>query len=363
MTKKIWIDIDNSPHVLFFNPISAELIQRGYNLILTARDAYQVKELLHVYKMNARVIGRHYGKNKILKILGCLYRALQLAPLILKERPDVAVCHGSRSMLFLSKILNIPLIIIFDYEYGQTVPFIKPDLLIVPEIVTYVPFYPTDVLKYKGIKEDVYVPFFQPDDNLQAELNLTDHSIIVTIRPPATEAHYHNDASETLFEQIIDYLSEKKDVQMIVLPRNKRQADEIKKKWHKVYKDGKMIIPAHALDGLSLLWNSDLVISGGGTMNREATALGVPVYSIFRGKMGAVDLFLEKEKKMTFIENTNDIGKKIVLQKRARTKLSYHSHKVLERIVGFITSFLENPVEIQNNLSHDVQFKNRPSCK
>ncbi|MFX0134507.1 MAG: DUF354 domain-containing protein, partial [Candidatus Hodarchaeota archaeon] len=284
--------------------------------------------------------------------------------IIARERPNVAISHGSRSMLILSKILNIPLITIFDYEYGQAIPFIKPDLLIIPEIVSYVPFYATDVIKYKGIKEDVYVPFFKPNKNLKSDLNIDNNLIIITLRPPATEAHYHNCESEMLFNEIIHFLSEKEDLKMIVLPRNKKQAEEIRKKWNKIYKAGKIIIPNHALNGLDIIWNSDLVISGGGTMNREAAALGVPVYSIFRGKIGAIDLFLEKEGKLLFIENINDISKKILLKKRRRIQPLYHSNKnVLDQIIIFIISFLEKPIEMKNYMIHDVQFKRHLSFK
>ncbi|MBN1479178.1 DUF354 domain-containing protein [candidate division KSB1 bacterium] len=307
--------------------------------------------------MQAFLIGRHYGKHKLFKIIGCLYRLLQLAPTILKEKPDAAVSHGSRSMLFLAKILRIPLITLYDYEYGQTLPFIKPDLLITPDIVSYVPFYATNVLKYNGIKEDVYVPFFTPNAKIKSDFNIDDRSIVVTLRPPATEAHYHNSDSELLFDEVINFLSEKKDITMVVLPRNNKQAEEIRKKWAGMYKEGKMIIPLHALDGLNIVWHSDVLISGGGTMNREAAALGVPVYSIFRGKKGAVDLFLEEEGKLFFIENSHDIRNKIILKKRSRTAgLPHTNNKVLEQIISFIILFLEKPAEIKSYQSETVQF-------
>ena len=359
--KKIWIDIDNSPHVPFFSPITSELAIRGYDLIITARDAYQVKELLNVYQLPAKIIGRHYGKHKIMKMAGCVYRMLQLAPLVMNKKPDVAVSHGSRSMLFLSKLLRIPLVTIFDYEFGQTNPSIKPDLVITPEIVTHVPFYQTRVLKYNGIKEDVYVPFFKPNSGLKSELGLDNESIIVTLRPPATEAHYHNSDSEILFDEVIDFLAEQKDIQMVVLPRNARQAETIKVRWARLYAKRKLIIPP-PLHGLSILWNSDVVISGGGTMNREAAALGVPVYSIFRGKMGAVDLYLEREGKLTFIQDRNDIRDKIDLKKRKIQPIA-QSNKVLDQIVSFIVLFLEHPQDIASRYAYDVQFEQRPLIK
>jgi hypothetical protein len=67
--EKIWIDLDNSPHVPFFAPIIPELQARGFEIFLTARDSYQVVGLLKYYKIPARVIGKHSGKLKIMKLL------------------------------------------------------------------------------------------------------------------------------------------------------------------------------------------------------------------------------------------------------------------------------------------------------
>src|SRR5262249_18050156 len=71
--------------------------------------------------------------------------------------------------------------------------------------------------------------------------------------------------------------------------------------------------------GLNLIWHSDLVISGGGTMNREAAALGVPVYSVFRGKIGAVDRYLSKMGRLVLLESSNEFPAKISLARRDRS--------------------------------------------
>ena len=106
--RKIWIDLDNSPHVPFFRPIIDELRRKGYEVFLTARDAYQVRELLEYYGVDGKVIGRHYGKHKLFKALGTCWRAVVLTAMVRKERPDISVCHGSRGCLITSKLLKIP---------------------------------------------------------------------------------------------------------------------------------------------------------------------------------------------------------------------------------------------------------------
>ena len=119
--KKIWIDLDNSPHVPFFRPIIEELDSRGYHILLTARDSYQVCELLsfHGLSNKVKVVGRHYGKNRFMKIAGTCFRVAQLLPLILREKPDLAVSHGSRAQILSSFVTGTPLHIAFRLRIRQ----------------------------------------------------------------------------------------------------------------------------------------------------------------------------------------------------------------------------------------------------
>ena len=107
--------------------------------------------------------------------------------------------------------------------------------------------------------------------------------------------------------------------------------------------EGKIIIPEKVVDGLNLIWNSDLVISGGGTMNREAAALGVPVYSIFRGKIGAVDRYLSENGRLTLIKNIEDIRTKITLVKREQQLApKQKNNSALKSIVDGVISVIED---------------------
>lgn len=317
--KKIWIDLENSPHVPFFKPIVRELNSRGYRTVITARDAYQVAELVQKFNMDAHLIGHHFGKIKALKVLGCLTRSAEMAPLIMKERPDLAVSHGSRSQLLLSSMLRIPTAVLFDYEYTKHVPYLKPTCIIIPEIINNGnAAHHSKIFRYPGIKEDVYVPDFKPDPKILDELKVSKGDLLVTLRPPATEAHYHNPESEKLFKAVLDLLGSTPHVRMVVLPRNERQAVQIETDWRELFSKGRIIIPKHVVDGLNLIWHSDLVISGGGTMNREAAALGIPVYSIFRGRIGAIDRFLAESGRLVLLETVDDVHSQIILSRRGR---------------------------------------------
>jgi len=318
--RRIWIDIDNSPHVPFFLPIIEELRKCGHEVILTARDAYQVRELLELDHLPCKVVGRHYGKNRGAKILGTCLRASQLITTIANKKIDLAVSHGSRAQLMCSFALGIPTLLILDYEYIAMMGFIRPDWIMVPEMIPdSKELKPKrQVLRYPGLKEDVYVPRLRLDRSVRTRLGWDEDDIVVTVRPPATEAHYHNPEAEVLLEAALSFLLEAANSRVILLPRNDAQNKNLRNAWAKWVANRRIIIPEHAVDGMNLIWFSDLVISGGGTMNREAAALGVPVYSIFRGKIGAVDRELEMEGRLVLIGNAKEVREKLVLKRRKK---------------------------------------------
>ena len=314
----IWIDLDNSPHVPFFVPIIEELQRAGYKTLVTARDCFQVCGLADQLGLSYRRIGRHYGKNTLLKLFGLGWRSLQLMPQALKERPILAISHGSRAQLLAATLLRIPSVTLADYEFAKIWMFVRPTWVITPEVISddAIRGEKERILKYPGIKEDVYVPRFKPDESFLSELGLSRRELLVTVRPPATEAHYHCQESDEIFAAAVNFLAEQPHVRMIVLPRNDKQAVAIRSRWGSLIEKQVMQIPAGVLDGLNLIWHSDFVISGGGTMNREAAALGVPVYSTFRGTIGAVDRYLARQGRLVLIENVSDVRKKVVLKKR-----------------------------------------------
>jgi len=315
--KTIWIDLDNSPHVPFFSPIIKELRKNGYEVLLTARDCSQTCGLADLFHLPYKRIGRHYGKQKFLKVAGTVFRALQLTSAVRKEKPHLAVSHGSRAQMISARILNVPSIVIMDYEHVKGI--FNPNWIMMPEVISNdaIKYDKDRIIQYPGIKEDVYVPAFKPDPAIKEELGVGPDDLLVTIRPPATEAHYHNPQSEALFSAVVKLLGAVQNVRMVILPRNDVQKEEIRREWPEWCGNGKIIIPEKVVDGLNLLWHSDLVISGGGTMNREAAALGVPVYSIFRGKIGNVDRYLCKTGRLILLESVKDVENKIAVRKRA----------------------------------------------
>lgn len=322
-TKKIWIDLENSPHVPFFKPIMEELERRGFSLLVTARDCFQVCDLADLFQVPYRRIGRHYGKHMTAKVIGLGIRTFQMIPTIIHEKPDLAISHGSRSQIIVCSLLRIPTISIFDYEYAKMgVPsFVHPTWVMAPDVIpagagTKGGIRTAHVLHYPGLKEDVYAPSFRPDPSIRKKLHFDDNDIIVTIRPPATEAHYHNPESDILLDAVFAHVGSHPQTKLILLPRTPKQERELRHKWPQLFSSGKVSVPEHVVDGMDLIWFSDLVISGGGTMNREAAALGVPVYSIFRGTTGAVDKYLARTGRLTLISTQEEVRTRIALVRR-----------------------------------------------
>ncbi len=340
--KKIWIDLDNSPHVPFFSPIVKELERAGCEVLITARDCSQTCGLADLFRMRYKRIGRHYGRRKILKVAGTVFRGLQLFREMKNTDPALAISHGSRAQMLSAWMLRIPSLVIMDYEHVKG--FLDPTWIMIPEVISNnaIKHDKERIIHYPGIKEDVYIPTFKPNPAIREELGIRDDELLVTIRPPATEAHYHNPESEALFSAVVNLLGGIQNARMVILPRNEGQETSIRREWSELSASGKIIIPKKVVDGLNLLWHSDLVISGGGTMNREAAALGVPVYSIFRGKIGAVDQYLAKSGRLTLLESVEDVQKKLMVAKRGKPAgMQKGNAKALVYIVEGIIKALE----------------------
>jgi predicted glycosyltransferase len=236
--------------------------------------------------------------------------------------------------------MGIQSIVIADYEHSKGISIIRPETLIVPELLVDSIGWKSskNIRSYPGIKEDVYVPDFKPDDSIIDELGIKENCIIVTLRPPAIEAHYHNPESEVLFIRTVNFLLSNPNTVLVILPRNvEKEAPEIRSKWKKYVENRKIIIPEKVVNGLNLIWNSDLVISGGGTMNREAAALNIPVFSIFRGQLGEVDKYLIRQKRLIMISSAEEIENQIFIRKRIINDETINKSKeALYKIVSII---------------------------
>jgi hypothetical protein len=342
---KIWIDLENTPHIPFFNPIIKELKKRGHTVVLTARDAYQTCEMADLYGFQYEKIGHHYGKKMFMKAFGLGIRVLQLISFVRREKPALGLNHGARAQTIICNLFKIPSVLIMDYEYSSGSSLVTSPWKIFPEVVAKGRSGHAkegEPLSYSGIKEDVYVAELIPDSAILTQLHLEDSKIIITVRPPATEAHYHNPEAEILFTEFMNRAINFEGTKVVLLPRNKRQEAAIRAQSPQWFQNSKVIIPDTVVDGMNLLWHSDLVVSGGGTMNREAAALGVPVYSIFRGTIGAVDHYLQENGRLILVESVEDVHKKILIASRPKTAaVKIAPRKALSDIVNHIEDIIK----------------------
>lgn len=322
--RTVWIDVTNSPHVLFFRPILRRLDEAGVPAVVTARDFAQTLGLLELYGIPHVTIGKHGGAGIAGKGLGLVRRSAQLIRFG-RSRRDIgrSVSHGSNDLAVASKMLRIPNTVIHDFE-GATgmhkVNFRLASKVMVPEVIPFERLEPLGLSRaryrpYPGIKEQVTLADFEPDPgSVIAELGLDPARPIAVLRPPATMSLYHRGIENTLFDDVLTYLRAS-DAQVVLLPRTPEQGQAFAGMTD-------VVIPARPVDGPQLVAAADVVVSAGGTMNREAALLGTPTWTTFAGELGAVDRMLIETGRMGALERPDQI----VVAKRAP---GYPPHEAL----------------------------------
>lgn len=317
---RIWIDLANSPHVPLFRALIPEFAAREHQIEITARDYAQTVELAIKAGMTPHVIGRHGGGKLSGKAGNLVGRAAALRKWARDRGFDLAISHNSYAQIAAAAALGIKTITLMDYEHqpANHLAFRLASRVIVPRAFPAAELRRfgaslRKVKRYDGTKEDVYLADFAPDaafaDTLCA-LGVASEDVLVVARPPAREALYHRFENE-LFDELLVNLSSRHDVKIILLPRTNAQRAEFETRKLNV------IMPRAALDGANLIAAADLVISAGGTMNREAAALGVPAVSVYAGKWAAIDEELVKEGRLQRLGSRDDI-ESLTVRKKSR---------------------------------------------
>jgi uncharacterized protein len=319
---RIWIDLDNSPHAHFFPPIIRRLEEGGYAVMLTARRFGQVEEIAQSHGLEYVVIGEHRTPHFFLtRATATVARALRLAWYARGNRPAIAVNHGSRAQVIAAWLLRIPVMTIYDYEFVYSELFSRmATKLLLPETIPSLTLERLNVnmkkvIRYPGFKENVYLSGWHDSPGVMDELKLDPGRLIITVRPPATWAHYQNPFSEVLFRALVERLRGDQDAQVIVLPRTHEQGEKLKSSYG--MQSPPFQVSDRSVDALSLMARSDAVLSGGGTMAREAAIIGTPAYSLFAGKPGAVDAALERDGKLTILRKIEEV-RNLRFEKTAR---------------------------------------------
>jgi predicted glycosyltransferase len=329
---RIWIDMTASAHVLVFRPIIELLRERGHDVEVTARDYAQTVQLLELHGIEHRVFGHHGGKSRAGKLQALLSRSWTARRFASKRKFDLAVAHGSNDLALAAASLRIPALNTFDYEFATTQHNIGcrlarrvmvPDR-IPPERLARFGAGPGKLVQYPGLKEEYYLADFEPDPTVLDQLDVDRQRVIVVVRPPPDVSMYHRMSNE-LFPQLLSHIGRDEGVHAAVIPRTPEQRDQIRS-----LDLPSLIVPDRAVDAQSLIALADLVVSAGGTMNREAVALGTPVYTTFEGRLGGVDEALMSEGRLRRLTTSQE------LELRKRTGEARHMRRDPNVLVDLI---------------------------
>jgi predicted glycosyltransferase len=304
---KVWFDCTAAAHPVVLRPVIERFRQRGDEVLVTARENGETVGNLERLGIDHLVVGEHGGAGKFGKAWALASRSTRLARPVWKFRPDLAVAHGSVDLAVLSRSFYIPSAQMQDYEYAglqRKIAWRVARRVLVPDSI------PVDrlekagakeskLVRFPGLKEDYYLFDFEPDPAVPEELGIDlTRGILVIVRPPPETAAYH--AENPLYDKVIDRLATVDDVTAVIIPRTEAQRERARAK-----NSPNLIVPERPVDAQSLIAFADLVVSAGGTMNREAVALGTPVYTTFAGKMGGVDEALIADGRLKLLESAD----------------------------------------------------------
>ena len=311
---RVWVDLTNSPHVPIFAPLIRRMHARGWDVEVTARAFAQTIQLLELHGIEHTVVGHHGGGGRLGKGRAAADRVHAMLRFGRRFTFDAAMAHGSTDLPMACRVLGIPNTTMFDYEFARLQHSLNCRLanrVLIPaaipaERVAGYGARPPKLVRYPGLKEEYYLADFEPDPAVPASLGLDGSRVGVVLRPPADVALYHR-FENPLFDELLGDLGLRDDVSAVVLPRTPEQAERIR-----ALALPSVVVPEAAVDGQSLVAGADLVVSAGGTMNREAVVLGTPVYTTFAGRLGGVDERLIADGRLRPLERVEDL----VLERR-----------------------------------------------
>jgi predicted glycosyltransferase len=287
---RLWFDMTAPAHPIVFRPIIERLRSCGHEVEVTARDYAQTLGILRRLGIPHEVIGRHGGASRVRKLAALGARTARMRAYG-RRRFDLAVAHGSNDLALAASSLRIPAVNAFDYEWATKQHQIgcrlarrvmTPDA-IPPERLSRYGVGREKLRQYPGLKEEYYLADFEPDDRVLDELDVDRDRVLVVVRPPPDVSLYHRKANR-LFPAVVTALGRREDVHAVVIPRTEAQRTAVR-----ALGMPSVVVPSGTVDAQSLIALADLVVSAGGTMNREAVALGTPVYTTYGGRLGGVD--------------------------------------------------------------------------
>jgi predicted glycosyltransferase len=336
VSTRVWIDLANSPHVPLLTPVGDRLEEIGNEVLVTVRDHAQTLALAEARWPRFRVIGRESPQGRVAKGRSIARRAETLRRFAAEQRPDVALSHNSYAQLLAARLAGVPRVTMMDYEHqpANHLAFRVADRTIVPAVfpehsLRRFGASPEKVVRYPGFKEELYLTGFRPTTDVVGQLGLDPEKVIAVMRPPPEGALYHRMANDR-FDELLELAAGEDGVQAILLPRTPDQAARYRA-------DPRIRIPERAVDGSSLLAAADLVIGGGGTMNRESAVLGTPTYTVFAGELAAVDAELIRLGRMHDLRAPGVLPRFEKKRQAAPAAAARRAEPILDAILGALT--------------------------
>jgi predicted glycosyltransferase len=337
----IWIDFSTAPDPVFFRPLAQRFAARGHPVWATARRYGETAAIAERCGFDAEVVGEHGGRGTMAKAVAIGRRSALLARLARSRRPAVALSFNSYAQAVAARLSGVPFVTVTDYEYqpANHLAFRLADKVMVPDgfstaMLRRQGATPASgdgdrVVVFPGLKEHVSMLDFSPDPDFPAclrALGVDTDGVVATVRPPATSSLYHRFANDW-FYGLLDHIARQPGVSVVALPRYPAQEARIHALGH-----ANVTVPTQVLDGRDLVYRSDLVVSAGGSMNREAVVLGTPAYTAFAGRMAGVDRNLIRQGALVQLRSQDDVHL-LRVEKNARPGLPGVDGSVADRIV------------------------------
>lgn len=287
---RVWVDCTAAAHPLVLRPIIERLRAQGHEVFITAREYGQTLGVLDRLGLPYTTVGEHGGASRLGKARALGGRSARLARVVWARRPQLALGHGSVDLALVAASFRMPSAQMQDYEFGgiqRQIAFRQARRVLVPDTIPVerlrrIGAREKKLVRVPGLKEEYYLADFQPDPAVLGQLGLDREKVLVVLRPPPETSEYH--APNDVYAQTVQRLAGDADAQAVLIPRTEQQGESAR-----ALRAPNLIVPEQAIDAQSLIAHADLVVSAGGTMNREAVALGTPVFTTFSGRMGGVD--------------------------------------------------------------------------
>jgi len=307
---RIWVDLTNTAHVLVLRPLVELLEGDGHEVELTARPLSHTLELLDDWGHPYTALGHYGGVSRAGKARAAAGRVVDMLRFGCGRGFHSALAHGSTDLPMACRALRVPNSTMFDYEWATLQHNVNcrlanrvlmPDAIPAERVARY-GARPPKLIRYPGLKEEYYMADFKPDAAVLEQLGVDRELPLCVVRTAPSYALYLGGSENPLLLRLLRHVVEAEGAQAVVLARTPEQREDIRALGLE-----RVIVPDRAVDGRSLVAFADALVSAGGTMNREAAVLGTPVWSIFEGKMGAVDELLAREGRLRFLKDPQEV--------------------------------------------------------